>query len=128
MRFHLVAPLALLIALANPVGAEHCTTWTSSTTTDRMLVIEGPYLLFDYFVTDLCQVPPGDPTTWPSPGLYGRYVPFPGWDHNGDGSADGCLFSIWLYYESNGIPGLQRGDWVVDDSCHGMIESDSFVW
>ena len=36
-----------------------------------------------------------------------------------------CLFSIWIYNESNGIPGLQRGDEVVDDTCHGMIESDT---
>lgn len=36
-----------------------------------------------------------------------------------------CVFSIWLYEEGNGIPGLQRGDEVVDDTCHGMIESDT---
>ena len=36
----------------------------------------------------------------------------------------GCIFSIWIYQESNGISGLQRGDSVVDDTCHGMIESD----
>jgi hypothetical protein len=41
---------------------------------------------------------------------------------------DGCsveiLFSIWIYEESNGIPGLQRGDEHTDDTCHGMIEAD----
>ena len=37
-----------------------------------------------------------------------------------------CLFSIWLYQESNGIPGLQRGDEVVDNTCHGMIEADTW--
>lgn len=36
-----------------------------------------------------------------------------------------CIFSVWLYCESNGIEGLQRGDEVRDDTCHGMIESDS---
>ncbi len=36
-----------------------------------------------------------------------------------------CLFSIWIYQESNGIEGLQRGDEVVDDTCGGMIESDT---
>jgi len=35
------------------------------------------------------------------------------------------LFSIWIYMESNGIPGLQRGDQVVDDTCHDMIEADT---
>ena len=35
-----------------------------------------------------------------------------------------CLFSVWIYFEANGIPGLQRGDEVVDNTCHGMIESD----
>ena len=38
-----------------------------------------------------------------------------------------CIFSIWFYEESNGIPGLQRGDEVKDDTCHGMIEADT-IW
>jgi hypothetical protein len=27
--------------------------------------------------------------------------------------ANGCTFSLWIYYESNNIPGLQRGDEVM---------------
>jgi hypothetical protein len=43
-----------------------------------------------------------------------------------DGS---CLFSIWIYQETNGQPGLQRGDETcVDESCNcdGM-ETDTIV-
>jgi hypothetical protein len=39
-----------------------------------------------------------------------------------------CLFSYWLYEESNDIPGLQRGDEVHDDTCGGVIDSDTIVW
>ena len=38
------------------------------------------------------------------------------------------LYSIWIYEESNGFGGLQRGDEVVDDTCHGMIESDTIIF
>lgn len=39
----------------------------------------------------------------------------------------GCMFSIWVYQESNGIEGLQRGDPVRNDTCHGTIRADSIV-
>lgn len=35
-----------------------------------------------------------------------------------------CLFSVWVYPEANGIPGLQRADEMRDDTCHGMIDAD----
>jgi len=38
-----------------------------------------------------------------------------------------CIYSIWVYEESNGIDGLQRGDEVVDDTCHGLIEADTII-
>lgn len=38
-----------------------------------------------------------------------------------------CIYSIWIYQESNGIDGLQRGDEVVDDTCDGAIESDTII-
>lgn len=44
-----------------------------------------------------------------------------------DGSPD-CMFSLWVYEETNGIPGLQRGDEEVDNTCHGAIESDTIVF
>jgi hypothetical protein len=37
------------------------------------------------------------------------------------------MWSTWVYEESNGIDGLQRGDEIVDDTCHGMIASDTIV-
>ena len=39
-----------------------------------------------------------------------------------------CLFSIWLYQESNDMEGLQRGDEVVDDTCGGAIDSDTDIF
>ena len=49
----------------------------------------------------------------------GTYVAF-------DVCQPGCLWSIWIYRETNGIPGLQRGDEVVDDTCGGAAyEPDS---
>lgn len=38
-----------------------------------------------------------------------------------------CMFSLWVYQETNGIDGLQRGDSVVNDTCHGTIPADSIV-
>lgn len=46
------------------------------------------------------------------------------WDH----CQPECLFSYWAYEETNGIPGLQRGDMVVDDTCHWMIEADTWIY
>lgn len=39
-----------------------------------------------------------------------------------------CGPLIWVYQESNGVPGLQRGDEIVDDTCHGEIEADTIVF
>lgn len=38
----------------------------------------------------------------------------------------GCLFSIWVYQESNGHPGLQRCHWA-DECCDG-VEQDTIVF
>jgi hypothetical protein len=42
----------------------------------------------------------------------------------------GCLFSVWIYQESNGVDGLQRGDDVCldDGSCCGHPESDTVIF
>jgi len=40
----------------------------------------------------------------------------------------GCIYSIWVYEETNGIEGLQRGDEFVDDTCHGLIEADTIIF
>ena len=38
---------------------------------------------------------------------------------------DAGQISIWVYEETNGIPGLQRGDTVKDDTCHNSIIADT---
>ena len=38
------------------------------------------------------------------------------------------LCDIWIYEESNGLPGLQREDEVVDDTCHGLVDGDAIVF
>lgn len=39
-----------------------------------------------------------------------------------------CMWSFWVYQESNGMDGLQRGDEVKDDTCGGVIEADTIVF
>ena len=59
----------------------------------------------------------------PAPGVASRYY----WDN--DWCQPGCsIFSFWIYEESNGIDGLQRGDEWVDDTCHGMIAADRLIF
>lgn len=46
---------------------------------------------------------------------------------------DGCRWGfpecgLWIYEESNGIQGLQRGDLYVDDTCHNAIEPDTIIF
>lgn len=39
-----------------------------------------------------------------------------------------CVISIWVYEESNGVDGLQRGDEIVDDTCGGAAgPSDTII-
>jgi hypothetical protein len=38
-----------------------------------------------------------------------------------------CMHTFWIYEEANGIEGLQRGDEIVDDTCHGMIAPDRVI-
>lgn len=140
----LLAPVVLAVVVAlSTAQAAHCTTWRTSTTSDRMLVVQDPSGFFgepSWFVTDLCQIegvrPPtsedaiagverllADPFGPVDPLFGGGY----GEDEE-DEEGGSCLFSIWIYYESNGIDGLQRHDAQVDDTCHGMIQGDHFVW
>ena len=39
----------------------------------------------------------------------------------------GCVLSIWIYEESNSIPGLQRQDSGRDDTCGGKIDPDAQI-
>ena len=36
-----------------------------------------------------------------------------------------CTLVAFVYEETNDLPGLQRGDHRHDDTCHGMIVSDT---
>jgi hypothetical protein len=38
------------------------------------------------------------------------------------------IFSLWIYEESNDIPGLQRGDEIIDDTCGGVIPADTIIF
>lgn len=36
--------------------------------------------------------------------------------------------AFWVYEESNGLPGLQRGDEFHDDTCHATIQQDTLIF
>jgi hypothetical protein len=36
--------------------------------------------------------------------------------------------TLWVYEESNGVDGLQRGDEVVDDTCGGRFPGDTIIF
>lgn len=38
------------------------------------------------------------------------------------------LWYMWVYEESNGIPGLQRQDEMQDDTCGGVIPGDRILY
>ena len=44
-----------------------------------------------------------------------------------DDCAGECLFSAYLYRESNGISGLQRMDAMRDDTCGGAFPADQMI-
>lgn len=39
-----------------------------------------------------------------------------------------CLFSVWIYQETNGMEGLQRSDPLHDDTCDGIFASDHIIF
>ncbi|HUR70059.1 MAG TPA: hypothetical protein VM370_12510 [Candidatus Thermoplasmatota archaeon] len=87
----------LATALAAPALADGCV----PTTTTPQLDVAGAL-----YVADDCEgVDPSPPN-----------------DH--------CITPLggkWVYQESNGIPGLQRQDDVVDDTCGGAIAGDTVL-
>lgn len=102
MRFATsTACMSILLLLLAPAEATHCATYSTSTTdlSARKVVIEIDR--DDLFLDD----------------LHSFYY---------DVCHPECVFSFGTYQESNGIPGLQRGDAFVDETCHGLIASD--VW
>lgn len=73
-----------------------------------------------------------DCETWSTSDPEGCWGPNAPWSceyyYENDMCQPDCIFSFWIYQESNGIDGLQRGDKVVDDTCHGMIDADTIIF
>lgn len=90
--------LLAILALAIPAGADHCATFsTSDPEFDSAFGASVEDAPRFYVENDPCH-------------MHGM-----------------CVFSIWVYRESNGIGGLQRDDEIVDDTCHGMIAGDTII-
>lgn len=109
--------LAALAALAMPAGAQECVPTTSQPEVDVETILFGR----QYVDNDDCIVV--DPSKPPSIGFGHYFIP----EVHGTVETE-CLFSVWTYTESNDIPGLQRGDEVKDDTCRGMIQSDTLTF
>jgi hypothetical protein len=70
-----------------------------------------------------------EPTTSEAVAVGDHYVYNPCLDSGPGGIA--CQWwpwMIWIYEESNGMPGLQRGDETWDDTCGGLVEGDTIVF
>lgn len=100
---HVPILLAILVAVgsAAPALGEHCTTWSTRD--------------FVYADTAPASEATGQPRYYVDSDCF-AFVVCP-WQ----------TFSLWIYEESNGIPGLQRGDEEIDDTCHSMIEADRII-
>lgn len=109
MRFSFLTIVALL-ALSVSAAADECQMTTSDPEVDTGETPAGRY----YVDNDDCVQLPERPTDL-----------LPGGGYGGD---DGCIFSVWIYQESNGVDGLQRIDEVKDDSCGGEYEGDSLAF
>ena len=93
----ILASAILALLVIQPVDASHCTTYsTTRTDLDKGVIVLGVED-FVYFPIVFCF-----------------------------SECDGPSSVGYAYWESNGISGLQRGDDIKDDTCHWMIESDSF--
>ena len=91
----LLASVLLALLVIHPADAAHCTTYsTTATDLDYAVVVVEAGGILYYPIT-YCR---GECQYWFS--------------------------ANFIYFESNGIPGLQRADVVKDDTCHGMIEHD----
>lgn len=94
----LVAGIVLTVLVVQPVDAAHCTTWSTSKTDLDETTIILGVENAVYLPVTICR----------STCTYGAVGP--------------------LYFEANGIPGLQRADPRRDDTCHAMIEADSLLF
>lgn len=102
MRFALLAPLLLAVLLVTPASAHECVMTTSSPEIDT-----GDNASGDRYYVDVDKIPCSvsvDPF-----GLISH--------HPWRAISTDCGLSVWTYQESNGVPGLQRGDEVHDGTC-----------
>lgn len=56
-------------------------------------------------------------------GAYGYYV-----DYDPPCQMEAVCEGVFVYEETNGAPGLQRGDEHIDDTCHAAIAADALVF
>ena len=94
--------VSALIMLSQLASADHCTTYSTSST----------------------NVPEGGMIVVP---IALGIVPNVFYAVN-DICQPSCVFSIWVYEESNGLPGLQRADDIAVDTCHDMFLPDTLVF
>lgn len=90
-----------LVAIAIPVNADHCATYSTYGAQYDTKIVSQALGTDRYYGADDCF-----------PLVYCQLV----------------LMSFWVYQESNGIDGLQRGDEVVDNTCHGLLPADTIVF
>jgi len=111
----LLASLALVLLVAWPVHADGCVVGDSTPGTTQW----GPHGEVGVFVSGF-YIFQDDPT------MYEIIAECP------PGHSPDCIrFETpggWIYEESNEIAGLQRDDYMVDDTCGGAVASDALVW
>lgn len=95
--------IGITLALALPATAGHCTTYSTSQTS---------------VYWNLGMGEPG-PISTATLGELGLHVHCMNW---------GMFMDCAFYAETNQIPGLQRGDDIRDDTCHGAIAPDTWVF
>ncbi len=97
-----------MVALTLPTIAEGC---VPTTTTPRICALGGA-------LPDLCAS--GD--------ISGTYYVDVDCSFFWTGPGPECILSLWIYEESNGRPGLQRWDEVVDNTCGAIIDGDTIIF
>lgn len=96
----LATVVIVFVLAAMPVGANHCTSYSTSRSDLDVDLIADHY----YVVVDCAMIV----SPCPGPGPSGPVL-------------------MWVYEESNNITGLQRDDGLTGDTCHDLIEADTIV-
>lgn len=107
----ILVPIMLALSLAVPAAADGCL-WSTS---------EADVTLAGYYVDDA--------TSCSGHELEHCQVRVCGFLLGGSTCyLESAGYFTWVYEESNGIPGLQRQDEVVDDTCGGQIPGDRILY